>query len=102
MKKDVLWNSLVPWKGSAWRLPDGDGVSRPSSDVPAAVQSGWILEGPTGAGDDAAGRPQELRHVAAGCTEKHLVSQTVEFEGFVNRWCVIIVAVTSPSEIPDT
>ena len=58
-------------------LPDGDGVSRSSSDVPAAVQPGWILEGPTRAGDDAAGRPQELGHVAAGCTEKGSVSETV-------------------------
>ncbi len=47
-------------------LPDGDGVSRSGSDVPAAVQPGRILKGPTGAGDDATGRPQELRHLATG------------------------------------
>lgn len=34
---------------------DGDGVSRSGSNVPAAVQSGWILKRPTRAGDDAAG-----------------------------------------------
>lgn len=45
---------------------DGDGVSRSRSDVPATVQSGWILKGPTGAGDDAAGRPQKVRHFATG------------------------------------
>lgn len=45
---------------------DGDGVSRSASDVPAAVQSGRILEGPTGTGDDSAGRPQELSHIATG------------------------------------
>lgn len=51
------------------RLPDGNGVSGAGSDVPAAVQSGWILEGPPGTGDDPTGRPQELCHVAAGWTQ---------------------------------
>jgi len=49
-----------------WALPDSDGVSGSCSNVPAAVQSGRILKGPSGAGDDAAGRSQELRHIAAG------------------------------------
>lgn len=43
---------------------DGDGVSWPGSDVPAAVQSGWILKGPPRGGDDAAGCPQELGHIS--------------------------------------
>lgn len=55
---------LLPWYQPA--LPDGDGVSRSSSDVPAAVQSGRILERPTRTGDDTTGRPEELGHVAAG------------------------------------
>lgn len=55
---------------TACLLPDGDGVSRASSDVPATVQSGRILKGPPGAGDDTAGRPQELGHVTAGWTER--------------------------------
>lgn len=50
-------------------LPDGDGVTGSCSDVPAAVQSGWILERPTRAGDDPTGRPQELRHITTGWTE---------------------------------
>ena len=46
--------------------PDSNGVTGSGSDVPAAVQSGRILRWPPGAGDDAAGRPQELRHLATG------------------------------------
>lgn len=50
-------------------LPDGDGVSRSGSDVPAAVQAGRILKGPTRAGDDATGRPQEVCHLTTGWGE---------------------------------
>lgn len=49
--------------GNSHVLPDGDGVSRSAPDVPAAVQPGRILKGPTRAGDDAAGRSQKLRHI---------------------------------------
>lgn len=53
-----------------WRAsPDGDGVPGSGPDVPAAVEPGRVLEGPARAGDDAAGRPQELGYVAAGCME---------------------------------
>lgn len=46
--------------------PDGYGVSRLSSDVPAAVQLGGVLKRPSGAGDDAAGGMQKLRPLATG------------------------------------
>lgn len=46
-------------------LPDSDGVSWSCSYVPATIQFSWILKRPTGAGDDASGRPQELCHVTA-------------------------------------
>lgn len=45
-------------------LPDGDQVARSASDVPATVEAGRVLEGPTGTGDDPAGRSQKLRRVA--------------------------------------
>lgn len=61
-----LWAVFVT-TGSACVLPDSDGVPRSAPDVPATVQSGWILKGPTGARDDAAGRSQELRHITTGC-----------------------------------
>lgn len=47
-------------------VPDGDGISRSRPNIPAAVQSGWILEGPSGAGDYTAGCPKELCHITAG------------------------------------
>lgn len=52
---------------SCERVPDGDGVSRPSSDVPAAVEPGRVLEGPTRTGDYTTRGPEELRAVAARC-----------------------------------
>lgn len=45
---------------------EGDGVSSSGSDVPAAVQSCWILKWPTRAGDDAAGQPQDFCHLSTG------------------------------------
>lgn len=64
---------------TACLLPDGDGVSRASSDVPATVQSGRILKGPPGAGDDTAGCPQELGHITAGWTDRQAGRQTVRY-----------------------
>lgn len=50
---------------SCEQVPDGDGVSRPSSDVPAAVEPGRVLEGPTRTGDHTTGSPEELRAISA-------------------------------------